>query len=293
MNKKAIPLNKANVIVVGVARNCARTLRSRVAIIERAFRNALNVSWLIVESDSTDRTLEILQELKRERHNFNYDSLGTLRAKYPNRTERIALCRNHYLKFVQNDFSQEKVDYVVVADLDHVNEKLDSTAIGSCWNRTDWDVCCANQTGLYYDIWALRHPLWSPNDCWAQARMLQNYGMSRMRAISVSVHARMLRIPENADWIEVDSAFGGIAIYQRSALNGAAYLGIGIDGTEVCEHVALHKTIKSNGGRIFINPRFINSGRVEHVSKSSGLRLAMKWIGSDFRSLINRLKSWC
>jgi hypothetical protein len=36
-------------------------------------------------------------------------------------------------------------------------------------------------------------------------------------------------------------------------------------GEEVCDNVPFHKKIKENGGHIFINPRFINSGYNAHT----------------------------
>jgi hypothetical protein len=75
----------------------------------------------------------------------------------------------------------------------------------------------------------------------------------------------MITIPEDSDWIEVDSAFGGFAIYRRSSLaDTAAYEGV------ECEHVTFHDHIRRNGGRIFINPKLINgveSGHSEWVRK--------------------------
>jgi hypothetical protein len=74
----------------------------------------------------------------------------------------------------------------------------------------------------------------------------------------------MITLPEQGEWIEVDSAFGGLAVYRRGALNGVKYAGLDKSGDQICEHVSLHEQIKANGGYIFINPRLINTGETTH-----------------------------
>ena len=283
-------MKDSSFLIVGLARNCANSLRFNVSIFEKAFRDARNIAWFIVESDSEDRTVEVLYDLEKERSDFSYVSLGNLRYRYPKRTERIAFCRNKYLDFIANDSFCAKFDYIVVSDLDNVNLKVTASGIQSCWKRGDWDVCCANQEGPYYDIWALRHPLWSPNDCWEQAGQFQALGLSRFKSIFISVYARMISIPANSDWIEVDSAFGGLAIYRKSALRFVSYSGLGQDGEEICEHVALHGMIRSDGGRILINPALINAGVVEHARNATRVGLLRFWFRCQVGSLSYRLR---
>ena len=103
----------------------------------------------------------------------------------------------------------QNVDYVV-ADLDGVNAEFSSEAVANCWLRSGWDVCTANQDGPYYDIWALRHPYC--RRMIAGAIVMQSLGLSRFQSMYVSVFAR-IRISVDHDWIEVNSAFGGLAIY--------------------------------------------------------------------------------
>jgi hypothetical protein len=134
----------------------------------------------------------------------------------------------------------------------------------SSFARSDWDVCCANQRGPYFDILALRHPTWSPGDCLDQLRQLRAQGVGEEAALRVAIYSKMVRIPTNRDWIEVDSAFGGLAIYRKTILSGASYRGTDAAGASVCEHVALHAAIRERHGRIFINPALINSGFNRH-----------------------------
>ena len=82
--------------------------------------------------------------------------------------------------------------------------------------------------------------------------------------MKLSVYARMISIPADTSWIEVDSSFGGVAVYKREALQDVHYIGRDETGVDVCEHVPLHKQIKENGYKIFINPSLINTRLTEH-----------------------------
>jgi hypothetical protein len=74
----------------------------------------------------------------------------------------------------------------------------------------------------------------------------------------------MIKIPPTENWIEVDSAFGGLAIYKSYTLLEARYAGKSESGDVICEHVPLHDNIRSQGYRIFINPKLINFKYTDH-----------------------------
>lgn len=267
-NNRRLPQQSASaVLVVGTVRNVAEGLRDRAARLGAALGGFARVQWLLIESDSTDATVARLEEMAEENGDFRYLSLGNLRERLPLRTERIAFCRNAYLDQLRTNEIHSVADFVIVADFDGVNDLLTAEAIASCWRRDDWDVCAANQAGPYYDIWALRHPQWSPDDCWMQYRFLTRHGVSHRRAWSSCVRARMVRIPPQAQWIEVDSAFGGLAIYHRHSLLHGEYAGRGACDAEVCEHVALHAELRARGNRIFVNPALVTGANPEHTRR--------------------------
>jgi glycosyltransferase involved in cell wall biosynthesis len=252
-----------SILIAGIARDCAKTIRADVERLASAFDAAREIRWLIVESDSADDTPAILAAMQDTIPNFRAISLGRLRGDIPVRTERIAHCRNRYLDELQGDRYSD-VDYVVVSDLDGMNRLLTRRGVRSSFARSDWDVCCANQRGPYYDILALRHPTWSPGDCLEQLRELRAQGVPEETALRIAIYSKMVRIPRDREWIEVDSAFGGLAIYRKPVLTGASYRGTDAAGASVCEHVALHAAIRARHGRIFINPALINSGYNRH-----------------------------
>lgn len=255
-------------LVVGVVRNCAKTVRGDVSRIANALNGAKSVSWLLIESDSSDSTLDVLYQLHNELPDFDYLTEGVLSTQIPSRTERIAHCRNIYLDMIRGDAKYSDVDYVVVSDFDGMNTHLTRESIDSCWTRQDWDVCTANQMGPYYDIWALRHPEWSPNDCFDQYQFMLDIGVPAYKAYYISVYSRMTTIAPVSKWIEVDAAFGGLGVYKKEALICSKYIGVTEDGREICEHVMLSEGIKTAGFKIFLNPKLINTQRSEHINKA-------------------------
>ena len=253
-----------SVLIVGTARDCASQLAGSIEQLGKAFERCASVQWLVIESDSSDATVDILRGLADADSNFAYRSLGNLRLTVPLRTDRLAKCRNVCIAEVIENPLYRDVDLIVVADLDGVNNLLSPAAVATCWARDDWDVATANQLGPYYDVWALRHPIWSPNDCWAQHRWLsQTASNDREQAMGTAVFGRMIRIAPDREWIEVDSAFGGLGLYRREAFIAALYQGLDDNGVEVCEHVAFHRALRAKGKRIFVNPGLINTDFTE------------------------------
>lgn len=256
-------LKDAEILICGTARNIEKTLLNDYNIISASFSIAKAVHWLIIESDSSDDTLDLLSNLKATNHNFHYISLGNLSKEITSRVERICFCRNIYLAELQKP---NNISYLVVADLDGTNSLLTKEAVLTCWSRNDWDVCTANQDGPYYDIYALRHPSWQSNDCLQEYEFLSAFSKNVKQVKFASIYSKMITIPANSEWIEVDSAFGGLAIYKTHLLKGLCYDYADSNGKTTCEHVALHKKIRERGGRILINPKLINCKLNEHSS---------------------------
>lgn len=257
-------ISLSNIVVVGLVRNCEKNLEIEVQKINSAFVSAASIRWLVIESDSDDGTVNILKKLSVNSL-FNFISLGKLETKHPMRTERIAKCRNRYLEELRVKSKYNKIDYVVVADLDGINSKLTSSAVNSCWDLgEDWDACFANQSEAYYDIWALRHRVWSPNDCWENYDFLINNGKSKSEALKTAVYSRMIKLKNNMKPLEVDSAFGGLGIYKSSIFLESKYTGLNLNQEEICEHVNFHNGLREKGFRLFIAPALINCGWNEH-----------------------------
>lgn len=252
------PPQQSEVVIVGAARNVESALQKQVRVFDRAFASFAKTSYVVVESDSSDRTVAILGELKNSNPDFHFLSLGKLQTELPLRTQRLVRARNAAIEFCVENPRLSKADYVVVADWDGVNFQLTEKAVFSCWNHKGWDVATANQPEEYYDVWALRHPTWCSGDCWEEYRRLERELGSEV-AHQIAVSSKRIRIPETHGAIEVESAFGGLAIYRSGVFFQSRY-GIpdSSDG-EVCEHVAFHAEMRARGARIIINPALVNT----------------------------------
>ncbi len=280
MKLQQVPnLESFKVLIVGLVRNCEPSLESQVETLRASFEDFKKVSFFLVESDSADGSLESLRELATRIPNFQYLSLGNLRQSIPDRIERIAHCRNAYLDYVRT--TSEKLDYVVVADLDGVNNLLTREKVATCWKFDGWSACTANQTGPYYDIYALRAPGWSEMDCWNEARSLYASGMNPVKSWVKAIRDKQRIILESEDWIEVTSAFGGLAIYKIEAFLEGNYRTFSDDELNVSEHVPFNLKLTETGHRIFINPKLTNFDFNEHNDfsrLSRRLKMSLKYL---------------
>ena len=280
---------KVNCLVVGVVCNVENSIHEDVAVITSALRRFDGkIGWFLVESDSHDNSTKILEQIALSNANFNFKSLGKLSEKIPSRTERLAYARNEYLNELNKNILFKDLDYVVVCDFNNLNSQLTDSAVDSCFHRQDWDACFANPNGPYYDIWALRHELWSPNDCWKQLDFLRRFNVFPEKALYAAVHSRMVKISQETEWIKVESAFGGFGIYKAKALRDVSYRGIEPDGSSICEHVPLNEAINRIGGNLFINPRLINCGYVDHTIHKLFYRRVFRYIKYPIKSIKSR-----
>jgi hypothetical protein len=272
-------------------KNIEKTLKKDIQNISAALGFFKEVHWFLVQSDSTDKSEQILSEIKKININFEYLSIDIPENSYSFRTERLAIGRNKYLSYIRENIDPIKFPYIVIADFNLLNNKLTSEDVLSSWSRDDWDVVTANQSRRYYDIWALRHPLWSPNDCWEQHEFIKKYIKIPEIINAYSIRSRMLRIPKGSDWIPVESAFGGFAIYKSNFLmHNFFYEGKNEAGNMICEHVYFNKKIKQSGGSIFINTSLVNANYTDHSRRMSlaysFLRI-LKYV--NIRKLRNRI----
>jgi hypothetical protein len=61
------------------------------------------VNFLVIESDSKDNTIKILNNIKNKKNNISYVSLGKIDSILPNRIQRLAFCRNVYVKEIREN----------------------------------------------------------------------------------------------------------------------------------------------------------------------------------------------
>lgn len=257
---------KSKILISGLVRNAKLTLQSDIKILFRAFEDFSDVRILLIESDSDDGTDELLESLSRAHDNLSFISLGRLDRTIPIREDRISFCRNRYLDELRNNPFYSDIDFLAVADMDGINSDLTKESVKSCFNRSDWDACFANQYKYYYDIYALRHKEWSPDNCWRYETQLRESGVPHVIARERAVYSRQRKIHSKSNWIEVDSAFGGFGLYDRRILQDIEYKSRDLQNLVTCEHVTFHEELRRKGARLYINPGLINSRQNSHTS---------------------------
>jgi hypothetical protein len=122
-------MRSGNFLVAGLVRNCGNYLTKDVMRIKRALAEVDTLSWFLVESDSDDNSIDVLRELTVEIERFRFVSLGNLRETLPQRTNRIAHCRNVYLKELYENELYSAVDFVAIADFDGIKTLIDADAV--------------------------------------------------------------------------------------------------------------------------------------------------------------------
>lgn len=274
---------KGRVIIVGIARNVEDTLEDSLVALEKSFGSHFETEYFIVESDSLDSTKKVLEEIEEGALRVSHICLGNLQERIPDRISRIRFCRNEYVDFIRKNYKTREWDYVVVADLDGINSKLNSKKVKNLVEfNQQWDVLTCNQIGPYYDIYALRASGWVEYDCLVEVgdaiRNLKKVNDSKVKIAFVTnfllklklnrirknlIYDKMRFIPSWSNPIRVESAFGGVALYKASIFLRYDYEKDSGTSQE-CEHVSLHRKIVDGNGQIFIVPSFTNCGWNEH-----------------------------
>ena len=239
-----------------VVASCARNIESYLPIVLDKFKMIRRLfktcNIIVYENDSNDNTRNILKQW----HQNKIIKLITADNVQGKRTQILAKSR----QILYEQSMQYKPDYFIVTDLDDVIVSLSENSIISCFNiTTEWAGLGANQTNYYYDLWALRtKDNWLKHDVWECLRICQQKGANCKR-YEAPCFPELRTISMHSNIIPVDSCFGGTMIYNTKYLKNCNY-GAGIDAhnNEICEHVQFSKTITRNGGKLFINPAFIN-----------------------------------
>lgn len=263
------------ILLVGTISNVAKTIEKELNQVLKALSIFRNVEVLLVESDSKDNTIEILNHIEEKQKNFSFVCEGQLSNKIPNRIERIAFCRNVYVQYIRDNYKSHRWDYIAVADLDGMNYKLTSKGIESCFSfNCNWSGLMANQKNGYYDLYALRAPNWIEEDIFKTIEILkESKGLPKRYKNSVLdffsnffhydhirqnvIYKKMFIIKKKSALIAVMSAFGGFAIYKPEVFLKSNY---SIPkNNHSSEHVHFHKNAGNYGHKFYINPQLINS----------------------------------
>jgi hypothetical protein len=262
-------MKEFNVIFAGCAKNVGAFIAKNMQNINACGAKFKSFQLIIYENDSNDNTRDIMVENKQDNYHYIFED----GIREPARTVRLANARNKLLEKMRELTQTGDYHYLVMMDLDDVNVTgLFVNTMETCfdYDTTDWEAMTANQYGGYYDLWALRHNIIIKDDFWKE----KHYN-TELHENEILITLPHLAFPEDT-LVDVDSAFGGMAIYKISAIpENAKYVGEYYnddekynhvcpikdisDYNQKCEHVDFHKSIKDAAGRIYINTNFINS----------------------------------
>lgn len=274
-------------LIVGTISNSAKNFEQDYRRLKKVFKQFGESYFYVVESDSSDRTLQTLNKIKLDDTNFNFISLGHLRHEIPNRIERIRFCRNQYVDQIRKSQDEHNWDLIVVADMDGMNTSLNSSGVNEVLSNTEWGACFANQTFGYYDIMALRSSGWVERDCFLELESLKlknstirthpNRFVQFLIEFShfdnlrkIAIYNKMIRIDRNSHLIAVRSAFGGLGLYKPDLFLKYDYDLLNLEEAVYSEHVDFHYKAIEGGHKLFIAPKLINS----HVNEYNINRLA-------------------
>jgi len=186
----------------------------------------------VYENNSTDNTKQLLEmwsalnnrvTVKCEdytQEQLKQHSVARTMDNKPCRMEVIAFARNKLLEMMEEtDIGSREEDRIIIFDPD-IPKLFESTSLVSILKsgRNDYDALFANGVsyrGNYYDISAY-YDMYYP------------FGLELLPEKTVfdeKYKAMIQKIPTDAPWIPVTSAFGGIGIYRASAIRGLRYTG--------------------------------------------------------------------
>ena len=251
-----------NIVIAGLAKSIAKYIPRAKEVLTRIAKKFSNYKIILVENDSNDNTRDLIKEWASQDPNvktFFFDDLkNKLNAKH--RTEVIAYCRNICLKEVSK-LDHSKYPYTLMVDMDDClqSDKFTYEGVMTSIELLKKDdklaVVGAVEDGGYYDIYALRNKECSYN-CWKMVFSNLNK-MSYEEAVNKFVVSHKKDYSKESAPIEVDSAFGGAAVFKNTLWIKSKYIGIEEDGTEACEHVPMNLKLREMGYRIILNPKFI------------------------------------
>jgi hypothetical protein len=253
-----VTLTGRRAVFAGVARDCAAHLPAVLENLERFAALYEEAAFHFVLSDTRDDTRSILERwLADGGRRGRVLDLGVLDDRLPQRTVRIAHARNTGLDDIKlSEWAGH--DHLVVADLDDVLA-FPMAAAGFA-RAAQWLDGAPSRAGVlanafprYYDVWALRHEKWCPDDCWHPI-----WGRPAGEAFEAAkfreVFTRQIAIPPTLAPIAVQSAFGGLGLYRMAAALASRYSGVDSRGREASEHVAFNAAIRQAGGQLHIFP---------------------------------------
>lgn len=264
MTQEGQDLSKLTFIICGIVRNAERGLRHNIPVISCFCQKTGGYEIVLFENDSRDRTKELLYHwastdchvhVNCEDHKC-FPMIDKIEDCHKNenpfyskrRIGRMVALRNQYMDYIEEHGM--RADYLIVVDMDVEQIYLDG--ILSCFKHdNNWDAVTAFGYSFgpklrkrYHDTFAL-----------------EEYGTLQRPKTEKNIRRLQdkYRNLNEHNWVRVDSAFGGLAIYNFKAVKGLRYMLLDNADRRVrcrCEHSSLALQMKKRGyDRFFINPQ--------------------------------------
>ena len=246
--------SRSDLNVVAICRNAMPYLPNTLLLVDELLPLFRSLRVFIYENDSNDGTVEALESYSRARDwaSVKSERLGRedFRGHQPLRTERLAQYRNTCRDWVESH--RARAAFTAVLDMDpHGGFSVEGilNSIGHLSDKKMSDCgqvvpgamasyslyCHKNDSGelsyAQYDAWAARLNWW------------EDYRLHEW--------FHLLMPPVGSPPIRMNSAFGGLCVYDTRAFLSSRY-DAGPNGD--CEHVLFHKGMRQAGYGLWLNP---------------------------------------
>lgn len=243
-----------DIAFVGLARNIDQCLGRNIKLLSSLEQYFNNIDIVIFENDSNDKTKDILldsKEIYKDKLHVLSDNYGARHfgsTKDIERTNAFANYRNICKNYVEAHLSSKH--FIIVIDLDFVDISINGLlhSFGKLSMNHSIKAIAGNSYSLEYlfnypykilwnyDCWAFRHNWWSD---------LQNLSTLNNTMLWFGLWV----LPPGTPMIRVNSAFGGMVVYDTKS-----YLSANYEGYD-CEHVCFHKNLcKNTDFCLYLNP---------------------------------------
>lgn len=266
------------ILFCGIARNVGECLERNILCLHQCGSLFKDYQIFIYENDSEDQTVEILKlnesdhfkylSEHRDDQNYRKDLDNGVDTWHSNRCKILAECRNKYLEYFKNS----NYDYICVLDLDLKGSwSLDGFKHAFFILNSDDSLGCVSAYGVLSDSTGNLLLEDNPKE---QYIMYDSFAY-RPKDWKGSIH--LIRTPvfnrnyfERGDEpVEVESNFGGMAIYKRDAIINCSYGSKEWkEGHVDPDHVVLNRQMKENNWKIVLDPSFIVSYSHHKFSRS-------------------------
>lgn len=236
--------------IVAIARNSMPALGNTLLLSAAVARRFKECKMFVFENDSEDQTAAVLDAVAGDHSSWfsvRHETLGGIDARgfQPERTERLAYCRNQCLEWVREHAAD--TTWTIVLDTDpaagfsvdgvfnsigrlaELRSRHEAVQAGG---MASYSLYRSNDGIAQYDSWAAR-PI-----CWWR---------DRRDEIGFNWFSFFLP-PVGSPPQPMNSAFGGLAVYRTEAFLCGGYAG------GDCEHVHHHRKMREAGYGMYLNP---------------------------------------